>query len=189
MTQINFKQIFFIFPLLDKCLYGKHLYLGTLKGYVQNRYNITLSVTVTKTGCTGKNWEKRLLNSSKLMTEIYVLFFWLTPSNSNSILLAEFPFMRPFQCPVYLGCIIIQSTSIPLAYHLFIILTLKILPNSIFSIFLFCPLWRPIIILHLVYSLANITLSIGYNSQSLPFWECERVLTSNLEISTNKENI
>ena len=43
--------------------------------------------------------------------------------------------MRPFQCPVYLSCIIIQSTSIPLAYHLFIILALKIRPNSIFSIF------------------------------------------------------
>ena len=50
-----------------------------------------------------------------------------------------------------------QCTSIALAYHLFIILTLKILPNSIFSIF-FCPYWRPIIILHLVSKLGFITL-------------------------------
>ena len=61
--------------------------------------------------------------------------------------------------------------------------------KSIFSIFIFCPLWRPIIILHLVSSLDYITLSIGYNSQSLPFWESEKVLTSNLEISNNKEDI
>ena len=86
--------------------------------------------------------------------------------------------MRPFQCPVYLSCIIIQSTSIPLAYHLFIILTLKILPNSIFSIFLFCPLWHPIIFLHFVSRLDYITLGIGYNSQSLSFWESERVLAT-----------
>ena len=58
-----------------------------------------------------------------------------------------------------------QYTSIALAYHLFIILTLKILPNSIFSIFLFYPLWRPIVILHLVCRLGYITLGIGYNSQ------------------------
>ena len=82
-----------------------------------------------------------------------------------------------------------QSTSIALAYHLFIILTSKILPNSIFSIFLFYPLWRPIVILHLVSRLGYITLGIGYNSRSLPLWESERVLTTNLEISTNKEDI
>ena len=97
--------------------------------------------------------------------------------------------MRPFQCPVYLSYITIQSTSIALAYHLFIILTLKILPNSILSIFLFRPLWRPVIILHLVSRLGYITLGIGDNSQSLSFWESERVLTINLEISTNKEDI
>ena len=57
------------------------------------------------------------------------------------------------------------------------------------SIFLFYPLWRPIIILHLVSSLGYIALGIGYNRQSLPFWESERVLTTNLEISTNKEDI
>ena len=83
----------------------------------------------------------------------------------------------------------IQSTSIALAYQLFIILTLKILPNSIFFIFLFYLLWRPIVILHLVAKLSYITLGIGYNSQRLPFWESERVLTINLEISTNKEDI
>ena len=77
-----------------------------------------------------------------------------------------------------------QSTSIALAYHLFIIHTLKILPNSIFSIFLFYPLWCPI-----VSRLGNIILGIGYNSRSLPFWENERVLTTNLEISTNKDDI
>ena len=78
-----------------------------------------------------------------------------------------------------------------LTYHLFIILTLKILQNSIFSIFLFFPLWRPIIILHLVSRLSYITLGIDYNSQSLPFWESERVLyvTINLEISANKLDI
>ena len=53
-------------------------------------------------------------------------------------------------------------------YRVIISLTLKILPNSIFSIFLFCPLWRPIIILHLVSR-----LGIDYNSQSLSFWESE----------------
>ena len=63
------------------------------------------------------------------------------------------------------------------------------LENSIFSSFLFCPLWRPIIILRLVSRLGYITLGIGYNSQSLSFWESERVLTTNLEISTNKEDI
>ena len=99
---------------------------------------------------------------------VFCCFFsWLSPLNSNFILLADFP----FQWPVYLSCIIIQSTSIPLAYHLFIILTLKILPNSIFSIFLFCPLWHPIIILHLVSSLGYITLSTGYNSQSIVLGE------------------
>ena len=136
---------------------------------VQTRYNITLSLTVKiKLKC----------------------FFFLTKSlNSNFILLADFLFMRSFQCPVYLSCIIIQSTSIALAYHLFIILTLKILPNSIFSIFLFCPLWRPIIFLHLVSRLGYITLGIGYNSQGLSFWESERVLATKLEISTNKEDI
>ena len=82
-----------------------------------------------------------------------------------------------------------QSTNIALAYHLFIILTLKILPNSIFSIFLFYPLWHPIVILHLFSRLGFITLGIGYSSQSLPFWESESVLTTNLEISTNKEDI
>ena len=61
--------------------------------------------------------------------------------------------------------------------------------KSIFSIFLFYPLWCPIIILHLGSSLGYITLSIGYNIQSLPFWESERVLTSNLEISTSKADI
>ena len=69
------------------------------------------------------------------------------------------------------------------------ILTLKILLNIIFSIFLFCPLWHPIIFLHLVSRLGYITLGIGYNSQSLSFWESERVLATNLEISTNKEDI
>ena len=49
------------------------------------------------------------------------------------------------------------------------------------------PLWRPIVIFHLW--LGYITLGIGYNSQILPFWESERVLTTNLEISTNKENM
>ena len=71
--------------------------------------------------------------------------------------------MMPFQFPVYLGCIMIQSTSIVLANHLFVILNLKILPNSIFSIFsifLFCPLWRPIIILRLVSRLGYITLGV-----------------------------
>ena len=58
-----------------------------------------------------------------------------------------------------------------------------------FSIFLFYPLWRPIIILHLVSSLGYITLGIGYNRQILPFLESERGLTTNLEISTNKEDI
>ena len=65
---------------------------------------------------------------------------------------------------------------------LFIILTLKILPNSIFSIFLFCPLWRPIIFLHLVSRPGYITLGISYNSQSLSFWESKRVLATNLRI-------
>ena len=147
----------------------KHLYLETLKEYVQDCYNITLSLIVT--------------------IKLIWVSFWLSPLNSNFILLADFPFMRAFQCPVYLSCIIIQSTSIPLKYHLFVILTLKILPNSIFSIFLFCPLWRPIIILHFVSSMGYITLSIGYNSQSLSFWESEGALTSNLEISTNKKDI
>ena len=82
-----------------------------------------------------------------------------------------------------------QYTSNALSYHLFINLTLKILPNSIFSIFLFYPLWRNIVILHLVSRLGYITLGSGYNSQRLPFWESERVLTTNLEISTNKEDI
>ena len=82
-----------------------------------------------------------------------------------------------------------QSTSIALAYHFFIILTLKILPNSFFSIFLFYPLWRPNVILHFVSRQCYITLGIGYNSQSLPLWESERVLTTNLEISINKEGI
>ena len=54
-----------------------------------------------------------------------------------------------------------QSTSIAIAYHLFIILTLKILPNSIFSIVLFYPLWHPIDILHLVSRLDFMTLGIG----------------------------
>ena len=58
-----------------------------------------------------------------------------------------------------------------------------------FSIFLFYPLWRPIIILHLVSSLGYITLGIGYNRQILQFLESERGLTTNLEISTNKEDI
>ena len=111
----------------------KYLYLETLKGNVQNCYNITLSLIVK--------------------IKLICFIFWLSPLNSNFILLSDFPFMRPFQCPVYLSCNIIQSTSIALAYHLFIILTLKILPNSIFSIFLFCPLWRPIIIPYLVYRL------------------------------------
>ena len=141
----------------------KYLYLETLKEFVQTRYNITLSLTV----------------KIKL-----ICFFWLSPLNSNFILLADIPFMRPFQYPIYLSCSIIQSISIALAYHLFIILTLKILPNIIFSIFLFCPLWRPIIILHLVSR-----LGIGYNSQSLSFWESQRILTTNLKISTNKEDI
>ena len=35
----------------------------------------------------------------------------------------------------------------------------------------------------------NITLGISYSSKCLPFWESERVLTTNLEISTNKEVI
>ena len=82
-----------------------------------------------------------------------------------------------------------QPTSIALAYHLFIILTLKILPNRIFSIFLFYPLWSPNVILHFVSRLGYITLGIGYNNRSLPFWESERVLTTNHEISTNKEDI
>ena len=63
-----------------------------------------------------------------------------------------------------------QSISITLAYHLFIILTLKILPNSIF---VFYPRRRPIVILHLVSNLGYITLGIGYNRQSLPFSEKE----------------
>ena len=67
-----------------------------------------------------------------------------------------------------------QSTSIALAYYLFIILTWKIFPNSIVTICLFYPLWRPIVILHLVSSLGYITQGIGYNSQSLPFWESEK---------------
>ena len=58
-----------------------------------------------------------------------------------------------------------------------------------FSVFLFYPLWHPIIILHLVSSLGYITQGIGYNRKSLPFWESERGLTTNLEISTNKEDI
>ena len=57
------------------------------------------------------------------------------------------------------------------------------------SIFLFYPLWRPIIILHLVSNLGYITLGIGNNRQSLPFRESERGLTTNLEISTNKQDI
>ena len=69
------------------------------------------------------------------------------------------------------GCGIWLYQFLIIAYPI----TLKILPNSIFSIFLFCSLWRPIITLHLVSSLGNITLSIGYNIQSLPFWESGRV--------------
>ena len=178
--------MFFIFPVLDKCLY-KTFELGNFKRV-----------------CTKPLYYKTFPNRyHQINIFFYFLFlfyfcffflfflFFLLPSllNSNFLLLANFTFMWPFQCPVYLSCIISQSKSIPLVYHLFIILTLKILPNSIFSIFLFCPLWRPIIILHLVSSLGFITLSIGYNSQSLPFWESERLLTLNLEISTNKEDI
>ena len=148
----------------------KYLYLETSKEYVQTSYNITLSLTV----------------KIKL---ICFLFFFLSPLNSNFILLADFRFMRPSQCPVYLSSSIIQSSSIALIYHLFIILTLKSLPNSIFSIFLFCLLWRHVIFLHLVSRLGYITPGIGYNSQGLSFWESERVLATNLEISTNKEDI
>ena len=42
----------------------------------------------------------------------YEYVFFLSALNSNFILLADFPFMRPFQCPVYLSCIIIKSASI-----------------------------------------------------------------------------
>ena len=70
-----------------------------------------------------------------------------------------------------------------------IALSLKFFKIAFFSIFLFCPLWCPIIILNLVSRLSYVTLGIGYNSHSLLFWESERVLITNLEISTNKVDI
>ena len=67
---------------------------------------------------------------------------------------------------------------------------MKILQTTpVFSIFLFCPLWRPKTILHLVSRLGYITQGIIYNSLSLPFWESESVLITNLEICTNKKDI
>ena len=140
----------------------KCLYLETLKDYVQNRYNITLSLTVKiKLTC----------------------FFWPSPLNSNFILLSDFPFKRSFQCPVYLSCIIIQSTSIALAYHYY-----SNFENSSKYHFLDFLILSP--------------LAPHYNSppclqaglyhpgcQSLTFWESERVLTTNLEISTHTEDI
>ena len=58
----------------------KHLYSETLKEYVKNkqRYN-----TVP--------------NRYHQITSFF--FIWLSHLNSNFILLADFPFMRPFQMP------------------------------------------------------------------------------------------
>ena len=45
---LTFQSKNIVFPLLDRCLYEtEYLYLKTLKEYVQNRYNITLSLTGT----------------------------------------------------------------------------------------------------------------------------------------------
>ena len=92
--------------------------------------------------------------------------------------------MVPFQCPVNLSCIIIHSASIvsiPFIYYSNFENSSKYL---FFSISLLCPIWRPILIIHIVSKLGYITLGIGYNSQSLPFWKNERGLTTDLEIST-----
>ena len=141
----------------------KHLYLETLKEYVQNRFNITLSLTVT----------------IKLIICFFFFSLWLSPLNTDFISVADFPFIKhfkpqhnqptfikPFQMPCLSELHYNSIYKYPVGISFIYYSNLKILPNSIFSIFLFCPLWRPIIILHLVSSLGYITLSIGYNIQS-----------------------
>ena len=94
------------FSLWIKIWAGEHIFYIrqqtiALKEYVQNRYNITLSLTIT--------------------IKLIYFFFWITPLNSNFTLLADFPYMMPFQMPylseLHYNSIYKYPVSIPFIYY------------------------------------------------------------------------